>query len=317
MVNIFISSTYIDCKEYRKAAKKAIEYFDNNELNVIGMELFGSRKETTLEVCLNEVKKADIYILIVAHRYGTIEKESKKSYTQLEYEEAVKKNIPILVYSLSDEVPVLPKNVDKNRTYNKLVKFKKVLSTNHTFSTFINDKELKNRIIKDISRELKLDYKANKNIDEKDISLRPELYNYEEYEIKFEICKPEINKLNPDIISNLKLTEGNTLFIDTYMYKDEINKRSINLIFHKHFTNWLIDKTNDGYETKIDDLSYENKIKIYKAKVRFLYTIYNDYDNDDFGRISYIKTEFFGYEIIEQPVFLKEYTEIISCNDFI
>lgn len=91
MINIFISSTYIDCVEYRNAAIEAIKTFNDDNISIIGMELFGSRKETTLEVCINEVKKADIYILIIAHRYGSIDNESQKSYTQLEDGEVAKK----------------------------------------------------------------------------------------------------------------------------------------------------------------------------------------------------------------------------------
>lgn len=77
MINVFISSTYIDCIEYRKAAREAVETLNNDNIGVVGMESFGSRKENSLEVCISEVRKSDIYILIIAHRYGSVDKKVK------------------------------------------------------------------------------------------------------------------------------------------------------------------------------------------------------------------------------------------------
>ena len=160
--NIFISSTYIDCKNYRKAAVDAINSLQSEDLNVLGMELFGARKKTTLEVCLEEVSKADIYILIVAHRYGTIDESTQKSYTQLEYEKIVKKDITILVYFLDESVPVMPCWVDKDFKYTKLSEFKSELGKRHTLQTFLDADDLRHKIVSDLSRELNLDYKTVK-----------------------------------------------------------------------------------------------------------------------------------------------------------
>ncbi len=93
--NVFISSTYMDLKDYREAVWKLLESYN---VNVLGMEKFGARKETPLETCLNEVERADIYIGIIATRFGSLEAESNKSYTQLEYEKALEQKKEILIY---------------------------------------------------------------------------------------------------------------------------------------------------------------------------------------------------------------------------
>ena len=123
-MNVFISSTYVDCIEYRNAAIEVVESLKDNDIRLIGMELFGSRTETTLDVCLTEVRKADIYILIIAHRYGTVDQKTRKSYTQLEYEEVIKKSIPILVYILDDKVlkDIENKTDEINKYINNLYK---------------------------------------------------------------------------------------------------------------------------------------------------------------------------------------------------
>jgi len=54
---VFISSTYDDLKEYRRAVWELLEKFD---VNVRGMEQFGARKEAALATCLAEVEQSDI-----------------------------------------------------------------------------------------------------------------------------------------------------------------------------------------------------------------------------------------------------------------
>lgn len=52
---VFISSTYDDLKQYRRAIWDLLENF---EVNVRGMEQFGARKEAPLATCLTEVEQA-------------------------------------------------------------------------------------------------------------------------------------------------------------------------------------------------------------------------------------------------------------------
>ena len=314
MKNIFISSTYIDCKEYRNAVKEAIESFNDDELKVIGMELFGSRKETSLEVCLSEVNNADIYILIVAHRYGTIDKNSKKSYTELEYDEAVKKSITILVYFLNDDVPVMPKYIDKDENYNKLVNFKKKLAEKHTYSTFCNSKELKKLIKDDLARELGIKNEVENKFNFNDIKLRPQVYNYEEYEIIIELANYDIQRLDSDIVKNLNLTLGNSLYICTKINTNDNREENINLIFHKQFSNWIINEKNKN--KYVEDGHIHVKTRFYKVKVRFLYTHFIDEYTDDYGKIvSYVR-EFIGYEVIEKPTFIKCRIDKMLIEDY-
>ena len=97
-LQVFVSSTYTDLIEERQAAVEAI-------LNAghipAGMELFKSGNDSQLQTIYKWIDESDVYMLILGGRYGTIKPKSGKSYTQLEYEYALSKNIPVFAVVLS------------------------------------------------------------------------------------------------------------------------------------------------------------------------------------------------------------------------
>lgn len=97
-LQIFISSTYVDLQEERQAAVEAILASNNIPA---GMELFKAGNDSQWETIKKWINDSDIYMLILGGRYGSIEPNSKKSYTQLEYEYALSMNIPVFAVILS------------------------------------------------------------------------------------------------------------------------------------------------------------------------------------------------------------------------
>lgn len=95
---VFISSTYVDLKEYCQAAIQAVETFD--ELKPVAMEYFGSQPKEPSQVCDKEIKESDFFVGIYAYRYGHIPKGKKKSITQAEYELAKRLKKPCPWYIL-------------------------------------------------------------------------------------------------------------------------------------------------------------------------------------------------------------------------
>ncbi len=100
-LQVFISSTYIDLQEERQAAVQAI-------LNAghipAGMELFKAGNNTQLEVIQRWIDESDVYMLILGGRYGSIDEKTQKSYTQLEYEYALRNKKPVFAVVLSDSM---------------------------------------------------------------------------------------------------------------------------------------------------------------------------------------------------------------------
>lgn len=136
---IFISSTYIDLVSHRESIWELLQSFN---VSISGMEKFGARTEIPLETCIKEVEDSDIYIGIIGMRYGSIEKESKKSFSQLEYERAKKLGKEILIFIIDENnSKINPKHIDFEN-YESLREFKSILKTNHTIDIFSDENDL-------------------------------------------------------------------------------------------------------------------------------------------------------------------------------
>jgi hypothetical protein len=98
-LQVFVSSTFTDLIEERQAAVEAILTAGHIPA---GMELFAAGDESQLEVIKQWIDESDIYLLILGGRYGSVEKSSGKSYTQIEYEYAVEKGKPLFACVISD-----------------------------------------------------------------------------------------------------------------------------------------------------------------------------------------------------------------------
>ncbi len=96
---VFVSSTYEDLQDERKAVMEALL-----QMNCfpVGMEYFNAADDSQWDVITSLIDECDYYVLIVAGRYGTIDEASGKSYTQKEYEYAVKKGVPTISFVHKD-----------------------------------------------------------------------------------------------------------------------------------------------------------------------------------------------------------------------
>jgi len=108
-LQVFVSSTYNDLKEERQAAVEAI--LDAGHIPA-GMELFKAGKSQMKTIC-KWIDESDVYMLILGGRYGTIEPDSGKSYTELEYRYALSKNMPVFAIVLENSF--LFRKADFNR----------------------------------------------------------------------------------------------------------------------------------------------------------------------------------------------------------
>lgn len=97
---IFISSTFEDLKEERRAVTEAI-------LNMghipVGMELFQASDVDQWTYITRRLQMVDYYVVIVAERYGSIDPDTGASFTEKEYSFAVEHGIPVIALLLSNE----------------------------------------------------------------------------------------------------------------------------------------------------------------------------------------------------------------------
>lgn len=92
---VFVSSTYEDLQEERK---KVMEVLLQMNCFPVGMEYFNASDDSQWEVIKSLIRECDYYVLIVAGRYGSIEEESGKSYTQKEFEYAIEQGVPVISF---------------------------------------------------------------------------------------------------------------------------------------------------------------------------------------------------------------------------
>lgn len=120
---VFVSSTYKDLQEERQLAVTALL---NKGCFPVGMEYFPAANEEQMAVIKRLIDGCDYYILILGGKYGSIDEKTGKSYTQLEYEYAVSKNIPVAAFFHKD-IKALPmeKNEESDEKRHKLEAFTK------------------------------------------------------------------------------------------------------------------------------------------------------------------------------------------------
>ena len=121
---VFVSSTYKDLSEERQEVMQALLELD---CIPVGMELFPAADDDQWTLIKRLIDDCDYYILIVGGRYGSLNNEGV-SYTQMEYEYALSKEIPIIgfLHKNPDTIPV-GKSEKDGELKEKLESFKKLV----------------------------------------------------------------------------------------------------------------------------------------------------------------------------------------------
>lgn len=152
-VPVFVSSTYMDLEAHRAEVQRRLVGL---EQIVKGMEYFGSSPDTPLDTCLKKISDCKIFILLVGASYGSVHPDYGKSFTELEYEHAIKLKIPVLVYMAdmnSTTVGIPPAGVDTEHVAD-LNSFKERLKKSHTVSTFTSIDDLGKKVEHDVPEML-------------------------------------------------------------------------------------------------------------------------------------------------------------------
>lgn len=152
---IFLSSTFRDLASHRAVLKLALE---SSGYRVYGMELFTANVRPPLETCLAELDQSNIYIGVIGEYYGSCPPGFKKSYTQLEYERAMKRSMPVFVFLTADDAQVTPAQIERDsKKLERLNAFKAQLKKQHTLAFFKDANEAAWQILAALRKhELKL-----------------------------------------------------------------------------------------------------------------------------------------------------------------
>ena len=128
-LQIFISSTYVDLKEERQAAVEAILSAGHIPA---GMELFNAGNDSQQITIQKWINESDVYMLILGGRYGSIDPVQNISYTEIEYNYALEKGMPVFAVFITDKaldekIVKLKKIAIEDKEPIKLEEFKKLV----------------------------------------------------------------------------------------------------------------------------------------------------------------------------------------------
>jgi hypothetical protein len=149
-LTVFLCSTFADLGEQRAAVLDAIRKLG---LKHDSMEFFGARPGLPIDTCLEEVRKSDLLVVVVGHRYGSLVPDLGLSFSEAEYNEGMRLEKPCLIYLINDDEPVLPKNTERDpENMRRLGAWKANLKQQHTVAQFRSTLDLATSVAADLSR---------------------------------------------------------------------------------------------------------------------------------------------------------------------
>ena len=102
MATIFLSSTYLEMRDYRDVARDAVNQYGHR---CVRMEDFPAADRAIEDFCRQRVSECDLVILLLGKLYGTAIPGRDISYTEDEFDTAVAVGKPILVFEPTPHAP--------------------------------------------------------------------------------------------------------------------------------------------------------------------------------------------------------------------
>ena len=144
---VMVSSTARDLPEHREHVLDAC----------LRMGMYPSMMEhlpavdaDAIAASLAMVDEAEIYLGVFAHRYGYVPTENKPrqiSITEMEYDRAVERGIPRLIFLMHDDHPIKAADVETGDGAEKLKALKARVGTERVRDTFVSPEDLRGKII--------------------------------------------------------------------------------------------------------------------------------------------------------------------------
>lgn len=113
---VFISSTFKDLVEERRAVLQTLLEAD---CIPAGMELFPASDDEKFDLIKRVIDLCDYYVVIVGGRYGSVDAQEQLSYTEMEFDYAVKTKKPVLGFLHGDPGKIPGEKLDLNAGHRK------------------------------------------------------------------------------------------------------------------------------------------------------------------------------------------------------
>ncbi len=157
-VRIFLSSTFIDLNQLRQeTANRLREVFG---ARLLIMETSGSDEAPPEISSVRRVRESDVFVGIYARRYGSVDRTTGKSITELELDEAERSlsagNLTgILLYLLAGDADWPARWCDKSAAAVERLSALRVHAHQHTFTEFRDPADLPFLVIRDVLAKIR------------------------------------------------------------------------------------------------------------------------------------------------------------------
>ena len=142
---VMISSTARDLPEHRDQVRLGCQRagFPADQI----MENLTALDAAAVEVSLEMVEKADVYVGIFAYRYGTVPDDADISITEMEYNRAVELNKPRLIFFSDKKHPVTIDDVETGDGAKRLKALKERIGKELVVAYFKSPEDLRGHVV--------------------------------------------------------------------------------------------------------------------------------------------------------------------------
>ncbi len=141
MTRVFVSSVSRGLETTRQ---QLVADLQRANYDIGAMERFGAQPEPPIDVCLREVRRAEVVVLVIGPRYGSILPQGI-SYTEAEFREAQGHGIPVLAFRIPNEASLGAEEV------RHLTDFATAVGATTTYDTLASDDSLSARVLAALS----------------------------------------------------------------------------------------------------------------------------------------------------------------------
>src|ERR1700720_1166421 len=148
--SVMISSTARDLPEHRDEVRLAClrAGFDPREM----MENLTAENRNAVETSLRMVEEADVYLGILAYRYGTVPTGYDISITEMEFNRAVELNKPWLVFFIHKDHPVVIEDVETGPGATKLQALRDRIGEARVAAFFKSPEDIRSHIVEALTK---------------------------------------------------------------------------------------------------------------------------------------------------------------------
>ena len=147
---VMISSTARDLPQHRQQVQDACERLS---MFPVMMEHLPASDADAIKASLDMVDGADIYVGVYGHRYGHVPEGHSISITEMEYDRAVDRGIPRMVFIMHDDHPLRAGDVETGEGAAKMETFKERLKKGNIANFFKSPDDLRGYVIHSLAEK--------------------------------------------------------------------------------------------------------------------------------------------------------------------